>query len=156
MAKFQMVELIGTKTVTARLGAGTGAANLLNDKDVNKLVKLVADSRYDLCVAGDAIEGFIQSVDTATTDGYSTGGVVQESGQRKTVTFDGVQATPGTGAIAVGDYVVAGTITAKGTAVQNPKVCKATSQTPGAFAWRVVSILSGTGAVGSVGVIERV
>ena len=44
-------------------------------------------------------------------------------------TADGLQATAGTGAIAVGDYVVAGTATAKGTALTvYPKVCKATVQ----------------------------
>jgi hypothetical protein len=96
--------------------------------------------------------------------------------------LDGLQATPGTGAIAVGDYVVAGTATAKGTSVAGyPKVCKATNQ-PGAtvtsadnvvgninaaiakvvdstkvaqFGWRVVS-LDGTTAVGQTATIERV
>jgi len=97
---------------------------------------------------------------------------------------DGLEATPGTGTIAIGDYVVAGTATAKGTALTSfPKVCKATNQ-PGAtvttsdnvaaninaaiakvvdatanaiYAWRVVSLGSaGTGAVGTTIVIKRV
>lgn len=156
MPKFQMTELLGVEVTTARLGAGTGAGNLLNDKDVNKAVKFVGDSRFDFCAVGDAIEGFITSVDTATTDGYSTGGVQEED--RKTVVFDGLQATPGTGTIAAGDYVVAGTPVAKNVAITEagPRVCKATSQTPTLYAWRVLSILSGTGAPGSVGVIGKV
>lgn len=176
MPKFLMQPLIGTEAKTARLGAGTGAANLLNDNDAGKAVKLVGESRFDLCAAGDPIEGFIVAVDTATSDGYSTGGVRGDKrGDRVYVTADGLQATPGTGTIAVGDYVVAGTITAKNTALPStgPKVCKATQQ-PGVteaaavgdvndqlkvamFAWRVVSLgTAGTGAVGTRICIERV
>lgn len=154
---------------TARLGAGTGAANNLTDVEVNKLVKLVAESRFDLAAAGDEIEGYLTSVETATQGGYSIGGYC-DSG-RMYVTFDGLQATPGTGVIAVGDYVVTGTVVAKGTALTNaPRVCKATplsvATTPAVnfpagsnlrCKWRVVSLGSaGTGAVGTVGVIERV
>lgn len=156
MAKFQFQELIGEEPVTARLGAGTGAGNNVTDLEIGKFVKLAGDSRYDNVVAGDAIEGFIVAVESATVDGYTIGSVSTEG--RKKVVFDGLQATPGTGVVAVGDYVVAGTAVAKGTAVgAGPKVCKATSQTPGVFAWRVVSLGSaGTGAVGTTGVIERV
>jgi predicted component of type VI protein secretion system len=113
-------------------------------------------------------------VEAFTLDDYSMGSV-QLNG-RKEVLADGLQATPGTGAIAVGDYVVAGTLTAKGTALADEssmKVTKATQQ-PGVteagavtdvndqlkvamFAWRVVSLGSaGTGAVGTKIVVERV
>lgn len=181
MAKFMMQPTIGRETVTARLGAGTGSANWLSDADAGKFVKLVGESRYDLAAAGDKIEGYISSVDTASADNYSTGAVVMDG--RVEVTFDGSEAA-GTGTIAVGDYVVCGTAVAKGTALTvGPKVRKATNQ-PGVavtvadnlqatinaalvkvadaekntvFAWRVVSLGSaGTGAVGTVGVIERV
>lgn len=176
MPKFLMQPLIGTEAKTARLGAGTGDANRLNDIDAGKPVKLVGESRFDLCAAGDPIEGFIVAVDTATLDGYSTGGVKgTKRGHLEYVTFDGLQATPGTGTIAVGDYVVAGTPSAKGVAIPStgPKVCKATQQ-PGVteaaavgdvndqlkvamYAWRVVSLgTAGTGAVGTRGVIERI
>lgn len=172
MAKFMMQPLIGRETFTARLGAGTGASNQVTDKEAGKLVKLVGESRYNLCAAGDPIEAVISSVDTATLDNYSTGAVYNKG--RLEVTFDGLQATAGTGTLAVGDYVVCGTVVAKDTALSAaPKVCKATMQ-PGVteasvvgdvndmlkvamFAWRVVSLGSaGTGAVGTVGVIERV
>ncbi len=172
MAKFQMLPNIAdSEPFTARLGAGTGAANQIDDKEVGKLVKLVGESRYDLCAAGDFIEGQIVAVEAASLDNYSIGSVNSEG--RMTVVFDGLQATPGTGAVAVGDYVVAGSATAKGTALgAGPKVCKATIQPTAEVAaltdiresvlaalwgWRVVSLGSaGTGAVGTTGVVERV
>ena len=154
MAKFQMKELIGTEPITARLGAGSGSANYVTDVEIGKPVKLVGDSQYGLCAAGDQIEGYIAAVETYTADDFSIGSVQFEG--RKRVTLDGLQATPGTGTCAVGDYVVAGTAVAKGTALTVPmKVCKATTQTGMYFAWRIVSI-EGTGAVGQIAVIERV
>lgn len=140
----------------ARLGAGNTANDRFSDVDVGKIVKLAGESRYDLAAAGDKIEGLITAVESATSNGYSVGGVV--STKKVFATADGLQATPGTGTIAVGDYVVTGTVVAKGTAMAGfPKVCKATSQTYGVFTWRVVSLGQvGTGAVGTVIVIERV
>lgn len=154
MAKFQMKELIGTEPITARLGAGSGSANYVTDVEIGKSVKLAGDSQYNLCAAGDQIEGFITAVETYTADDFSIGSVQFEG--RKRVTLDGLQATPGTGTCAIGDYCVAGTAVAKGTALTvPPKVCKATTQTGMYFAWRIVS-LEGTGAVGQIAVIERV
>lgn len=139
-----------------RLGAGNTANDRMSDVDEGKAVKLVAESRYDLCAVGDKIEGFIVNIETATSGGYTVGGVVSDD--KVFATADGLQATPGVGAIAVGDYVVAGSQTAKGTALTAfAKVCKATSQAYGAFTWRVVSLgATGTGAVGTQIVIERV
>lgn len=173
MPKFLFTELVDSRdrVYTARTGAGTGAANNWDDKEVGKLVKLVGDSRYDLCALGDAIEGRVEAMEAATQDAYSIGSIRVNG--RMEVTFDGSQAA-GTGALAVGDYVVVGTVVAKGTALTGPaKVRKATIQ-PGITeaaavadvndqlalamkAWRVVSLGSaGTGAVGTTGVIERV
>ncbi len=156
MAKFMMGELVGVEPVTARLGAGTGAANNLTTAELGKPVNLVGESRYNLAAVTTAIEGFITAVESATLDGYTIGSI-QEDGY-KAVTFDGLQGTPGTGTVAIGDYVVAGTAVAKDTALSAPaKVCKATTQTGHYFAWRVVSLGSaGTGAVGTTGVIKRV
>lgn len=160
MPKFIMTELVDPTKVTietARLGAGTGAANNWDDKEVGKFVKLVAESRYDLCAVGNEIEGRVSSVETATMDGYTIGGVQRNA--RMEVTFDGLQATPGTGAIAIGDYVVCGTPVAKGTALSAPaKVCKATAAAEAVLhQWRVISLGSaGTGAVGTTGLVERV
>ena len=154
MAKFQMKELVGTELITARLGAGSGSANYVDDKEIGKPVKLVGDSQFNLCAAGDQIEGFIGAVETYTADDFSIGSVQTDG--RKRVTLDGLQATPGTGVCAVGDYVVAGTAVAKGAALTvPPKVCKATTQTGMYYAWRIVS-LEGTGAVGQIAVIERI
>jgi hypothetical protein len=161
--KFQMTELVNTSTFTARLGAGTGAANFLDDvTEKGKFVKLIAESRYGLAIAGDEIEGTISSINAATADGYSLGAVTDHVGAAKflKVTADGLQATPGVGVIAVGDYVLVGTPAAKGTKLtEAPRVVKATTQataksTP--FAWRAVSLGSaGTGAVGTQIVIQR-
>lgn len=155
MAKFQFKPLILTNAFTARIGAGTGAGNNVDDKEVGKLVKLVGDSQYNLTAAGDQIEGVVVAMETATLDGYSIGSVARDG--RIEVTFDGAQAD-GTGSLAVGDYVVAGTQVAKGTSLGNagPKVRKATTQTGMYHAWRVVSLGSGNGSVGTTGVIERV
>lgn len=172
MPKFQMTELVADKDIkSARLGSGTAQA--WDDKEVGKPVKLVADSRYDLCATGDPIEGFVTTVGPESLDNYSFGSV--QKGGRKTVIADGLQATPGTGTIAVGDFVVASTAVAKGTALASPpypKVTKATQQ-PGVTEagvvgdvndqlkvalnpWRVVAIHNaGTGAVGDTLVIER-
>lgn len=155
MAKFKMQPLVGAEPFTARLGAGTGAANYVTDLEIGKLVKLVGDSQYNLCAAGDQIEGYVAAVETYTADDYSIGSVDAQG--RIKVTLDGLQATPGTGSVAVGDYVVCGTVVAKGTGLAGayPKVCKATTQTGMYFAWRVVS-LDGTTAVGQTATIQRV
>lgn len=158
MPKFIMTELVDARdrVETVRFGAGTGTANNVDDKEVGKWAKLIAESRYNLCAAGDQIEGRVEAVDVATYDGYSLASVKKTG--RMEVTFDGLQATPGTGTIALADYVVCGTVVAKGTALTAPaKVCKATTQTGMYHAWRVVSLGSaGTGAVGTTGIIERV
>jgi hypothetical protein len=156
MAKFKFKELIDTEVVTARLGSGsisTTPANAYTDKEIGKLVKFSGDSNYALCAVGDAIEGSITAVETFTADDFSMGSVSTEG--RRRVTLDGLQATPGTGAVALGEYVVCGTITALGTVLPGPpKVCKATSQAANHFNWRVVS-LEGTTAVGQFATIER-
>ena len=172
MAKFLMKETISKdlQAFTVRLGAGTGVGNNVTSAEAGKAVKLVGESRYDLAVAGDALEATIVAVESFTQDGYSIGSVVDKG--RLEVTFGGSQAA-GTGAVVVGDYVVVGAVVAKGTKLAGPvRVAKATVQLgavptdltaagaqvkAGLFAWRVVSLGSvGTGAVGTTGLIERV
>lgn len=125
--KFLMTETIHSEKVkTARLGA-SGASNVYSDTEVGKAVKQTAESQYVLCVAGDPIEAFISSVNVGVYDGFSIGGVISTG--YKSVVFDGLEATAGTGTIAIGDYVVAGTMVAKGTALSGAqKVTKATNQ----------------------------
>jgi hypothetical protein len=159
MAKFQFNETLDqlAQIVTARVADGTGSNNQLADADVGKFVKLAGDSRYGLCAVGDEIEGVLDSINGGPTqDGYTLGGV-RKNGRVK-VTLDGLQATAGTGTIAIGDYVVAGTPVARGTALSGayPQVCKATAAATGLVQlWRVVA-LYGTGAVGQIALIERV
>lgn len=157
MAKFKFGPLADSTTVvTARTADGTGASNQLVDADTGKFLKLAADSQYGLCAVGNEIEGVLVAANyPAPQDGYHLGSVAVNG--RVRVTLDGLQATPGVGAIAFGDYVVAGTPVARGTAlVGHPKVCKATAA-PAELVhkWRVVS-LDGTTAVGQTALIERV
>jgi hypothetical protein len=145
------------KAATAtRLGAGNAEAQRMDYREAGKTVKLVGESRYDLTAAGNEIEGFIFAVEIAPQNGFTIGSVQDEG--RAFVTFDGLQASPGTGVVAVGDIVVAGTQTAKGTELPNyPRVCKATTPAGVTFKWRVVSLgAAGSGAVGTNGVIERI
>ena len=173
MAKFKLKELVGSQPITVRLGVGSvysTPANAYTDKEIGKFVKLSGDSAYVLCAVGDPIQAVITGVESYNADDFSIGSV--DATGRKRVLLDGSEAA-GTGSIAIGDYVVAGTPVAKDTALTittPPKVRKATNQ-PGAvpgdltaagkqalnsiFAWRLVSFDS-AGAVGDFGVIERV
>ena len=147
--------LPSTPAVSTRLGI-SGVGNTYTDVEIGKFVKVIGESAYGLCVAGDPIEGFITSVEAATAQGFSIGGIQQEDS--KFATFDGLQGTPGTGILAVGDYVVCGTVVARGTGLAAPaRVGKATSQAVSFFNWRVVSLgVAGSGAVGTVGLIDLV
>jgi hypothetical protein len=144
-------------TIAVRLGAGNAEAQRLDYREVGKLVNLAGESRYNLAATGAEFDGAIYAVELAPQNGFTIGSVL-ESG-RINVTFDGLQATPGVGAVAIGDMVVAGTLTAKGTALTDyPKVCKATAAAGDIVKkWRVVSLgVDGTGAVGTRGVIQRI
>ena len=159
MAKFLITPTTQNQiTVTARLG-GNAAGTRANDNDVGKGVKLVGDSNYGLLAAADAIEGVITSVETGVYDGYSLGGV-QTKGYLNATAY-GLQATPGTGAITVGQYVLAAApaaIQVAETLSTTLRVVSATNQATaagGAFKARVVSLGPvGTGAVGTAIVIE--
>lgn len=143
---------LGTVT-TARLGAGNATNQRLTDADAGKLVKLAGESRYDFTAIGDPIEGVIVAVESATSAGYSIGGVVSD--KKFYASAEGLQAT-GASALSIGDYVVAGTQVALNTVMPGyPKVRKATSQAVQLFMWRVVSLGSGGGAVGTTVVVER-
>ncbi len=152
---FKAQPLIVTDAKTFLLGAGNASSDNFTDKEKGKLVKLVADSRYNLCAAGDEIEGYVNSVENALQNGYSVGGIVDN--KRMYAIADGLQATPGTGTLTLGGYVVTGTVVAKGTALTTyPKVCLATTPSGLVFRWRVIAFSDGTGAVGQTVCIERV
>lgn len=156
MAKFKMTPTVPTGAVdTARIENVSSDYKAV-EKNVGKFVKLAADSQYSLCAAEDAIEGMLIAVEPATRDGFVIGSV-QKEGKIDAI-CDGIQATIGTGTIAVGDLVVCGTVVASGTALTDasgPKVAKATSQDAKLHNWRVVS-LGAAGAVGDTCVIEKV
>lgn len=162
MTKFLMTERTNDwRTYPSRLGAGSGAANQFDDKEVGKFVKLVGESMHNLCAVGDDIEAWIMTVEPYTADAFSMGTVA--CGGYKEVVFDGLQATPGVGVINVGDYVVCGTVVAKGTALPfntNARVCSATNQATAKtspYACRVMSRgEAGTGAVGTKGLIFQI
>lgn len=157
MAKFTIKPTILSSDVrTVRLGAGSGASNHLTDAEKGKFAKLVGESRYNLVAVGDEIEAVITSVEGGTTDDFTIGGIASQGYLE--VTFDGIQ-VDGTGTIAVGDIVVAGTPVAKGTALAGaaPKVRKATTAANVVHKWRVVSLgTAASGAAGTTGVIERI
>lgn len=161
--------------LTVRLGS-TGAGKF-TQAEVGKFIKLAGESMFDLCAAGDAIEGICLSVEPATSGGQTVGSLIDDA--LLFVIADGLQATAGVGVIAVGDFVVCGTVTAKGTGLASsgvgglPKVCKATVQPNGSdpgstaaagtaiknamFGWRVESLgVAGTGAVGTQILIRRI
>lgn len=171
MPKFQMDVTLSEQNEyrTARVADDSVGAQPLADADVGKFLKLKFTSQYGLSAVGEEIEAILASgPDSALHEGFRLASV-RKTGRIR-VTLDGLQATPGTGVIAVGDYVVTGTVVARGTSLADapPKVCKATAlsfaTTPAVnfpagthlnHTWRVVA-LYGTTAVGQLGLIERV
>ena len=91
-----------------RLGATTDNPKM-SPKEVGKAVKLSGDTVV-LCADGDAIYGFIESVEAATQRGYAIGGVLCDAGTE-------MLAEDEVGNLAVGDLVVCGTPAAIGTAL---------------------------------------
>lgn len=143
-------------TVSAALGAAINSG--IGQNDLNKAYKMGTAQNYVPCADGDPIEGFVSAVEPFTVNGGFSFGSVQRRG-RKTV-----QNGAGQTSLAVGDYVVAYTQTAIGTeGLAQVKKATATAATDdgamnnsGLYAWRVIRILSGTGAAGDKVLIERV
>lgn len=146
------------KIVAAALGPNS--ATKFADADIGKPVKMGTANNYVLCVAGDEIEGFVTSMEPFTVNSGFSFGSVLVNGRKEVVV--------GTGTVAVGDLVVADTQAVLGTA-GDPKVKKGTAasqsgvtpfafteRTPNTHLWRVISIVSGTGAVGDKVLIERI
>ena len=159
MAKFLITPTTQNQvTVSARIG-GNALATRANDNDVGKAVKLIGESNYGLVAAADAIEGVVTSVETGLYDSFVLGGV-QSKGYINATAY-GLQATPGTGAITVGQFVLAAAqaaIQVAETLSTSLRVVSATNQATAAtaaFKARVVSLGPvGTGAVGTAIVIE--
>ena len=133
--------------VTDKLGTNSGD---YTDVEVGKGVVLGADA-YVPAALGDEIEGIVNSVEPGTMNyGFNWGGV-QTSG-RAIVTVGVAQ----TGNISVGGFVCNDTPIAPATAGLIQVLDTGTGYSaPSTFLWRVIRILTGTGAAGDSVLIER-
>jgi hypothetical protein len=143
-------------TVSAALGAA--ASSGIGNNDLNKAYKAGTAQNYVPATDGDAIEGFLTAIEPFTVNNGFVFGSIQRRG-RKVVQNGAAQATLG-----VGDYVVAFTQAAIGTAgLAQVKKATATAAADdgalnqaGLFAWRVIRIVTGTGVALDQVLIERV
>lgn len=140
------VSLMGI--ITDALGDNTQE---YSDVDIGKGVVLGADA-YVPAALGDQIEGIVSSVEPGTRNaGFSWGGV-QTKG--RAIVQVGVAQTAN---IAIGGIVCNDTPIALGTAGVIQVLDTGTGYVaPTEFFWRVIAILSGTGAAGDSVLIERV
>lgn len=126
---------------------GTGGADIYGTVDIGKPLKVSSSGTMAICADGDEIEGFLSSVEVHTVnEGYSFGAAKRD--QR-------VEALVGpsqVGNIAQTALVVADIQIAIGT----ESLAKVKTGTPATFKWRVLEILSGTGASGDKVLLERV
>lgn len=163
MATFTFSELTEdplAQIESVALGAGS---NEYDSDDVGKAVKLSGANTAVLCVEGDEIEGFITSVEGNTVNsGYSFGSIKRN---RRMLAEVGANQS---GNITLYGLVVADAQAAAGTAgIAKVKDGTAASQsgttpfayterTPNTFLWRVIRIVSGTGATGDTVLLERI
>lgn len=124
------------------LGASTSTK--FTDAEVNKAVKLIGSGRYGLVAAGDELEGIHLSMEPHTVNNGFSFGTIQTGGRA-------IGKIDNTTAVVIGDTVLAGAQAALGTAQDNVVVRKGT---PTKFIWRVIDLLSGAGANGTLVVIE--
>lgn len=147
MTTFAFTELVPNKLESAALGVN--AAGKLTDADLNKAVKFGTANNYVLCANGDQIDGFIKAIEPFTVnDGFGFGGV-QRQGRVTAEVGTNQGATP----MAVGDLVAADAQVAAGTA--GAAKVRTVAGVAGRVAWRCIRIISGTGAAGSVVLLER-
>jgi hypothetical protein len=124
---------------TERLGT-TSDNPRFSTKDIGKPVKLSGDTCV-LCADGDLPYGFIEAVNTGTSDGYSIGTVLCDPGHE-------VLAVDEVGDLAVGDVVKAGTPTALAT--QTPTLGANVKKYTGAVSTGQSALLSSGGlAIGT-------
>lgn len=92
--------------ITVNLGT---VGTPLTDADRGKPVKLVGDAQFDICAAGDQIEGYVSSISNFTANGMTVGAVRYiEPGNKK-------EAMIATAGWAIGNYVLADAQAARGT-----------------------------------------
>jgi hypothetical protein len=147
MTTFVFTELVPTEKVLSA-ALGPDANTKFADADVGKAVKLGTANNYVAVAANDEINGFVTSIEPFTVNnGFSFGGVVV-SGR----VLAEVGANQGATPMAVGDYVVADTPVALGTAGK----AKVKTGSPTKFFWRCIRIVSGTGVAGDTVLLERI
>ena len=134
------------RVISTALGATADGA-FRHAEDFGKAVKMGSAHNHVLCVGGDEIEGFIDSVRGDTVnDGYSFGGV-SRGGRHSAEVGANQGATP----VAMLDLVVADTQAAAGTAGK----AQVKTGAPTTFLWRVIQVI-GDGLTGSTVILERV
>ena len=134
--------------IEASFGAAAGEG--WGSKDLGKAVKMAGNgSAYALCADGDMIEGFVDSVEVVTVnDGFPFGTVNRSHRHEVKV---------GSGTISVLDFVVAATQDAPGVeGIAKVKAATLDGANVNSFKWRCISIVTGTGAVGDIVVVEKV
>ena len=144
-----------TNVISAKLGATANAK--FTTADVYKAVTLGPVGNYVLAADGADLEGFCDSVDSATANGFSFGGVARpDPGFR-------VEAIVSGAAVVVGDQVIAGPQTALNTyTLTNPAIGFSKRSYPvvkkgvgAVFKYRVINLYTGAGAAGTVVLLER-
>jgi hypothetical protein len=121
---------------TELIGTSSGDASSV---DVGKAVKL-SGAGVVLATDGDEIYGFVESVNAGTSNGYSVGTVLCDSGNEMYATDAGVGTSS---ALTVGDLAVASTQTALGTAIAaatGTPVKVAAGSEAGKHQWQVVAV----------------
>jgi hypothetical protein len=166
MTAFAFQETVpGDTNISSALGTGSGNT-FSAAADIGKAVVLAAANNHVLASAGNEIDGFVNSVEPFTVNGGYSFGAVKTKGRIKAVVGANQGATP----MAAGDYVVADAQLALGTVGDNqqwanyPGTAPSTPTGPTAQVntgaptkklWRCISVISGTGAAGSVVLLER-
>ena len=161
MTTFVFTETVPNQLESAALGANSGGKFV--SADLNKAVKLGTANNFVLATNGDEIDGFVKAIEPFTVnDGFSFGGVQREGRVSAVVGANQVST------MAVGDYVVADTQVALGTAgaakvrtgtafaQSGTTPFGVTNSTPARALWRCIRIVSGTGAAGDPVILERV
>lgn len=145
--QFKRRPTVSSETQWETTAYGAALEAWTSEKEVGKVVKMGTAENYVLAADGDDIEAIVRTVEPGTVNqGFHHGSIQTEDRSLAVV----VGAT-----VVVRDEVVAAAQEALGTQTNsnNPPVKKGAGAL---FHWRGVSIVSGTGAAGSVVVIERV
>lgn len=154
----EVLDIIGTCL-------GTGPNGQYSDKEIGKAAKMGTESNHVVCVAGDEIEAFIDSIDDGGTEneGFTFGGVAR-GGRHLALIGAGqdAEAAKLLDLVVADDQPAVGTkltasAKAPGTAGPDAGVAVVKTGTPSTYKWRIVHIFGGAdGSEGSLVALERV